>query len=131
MSKEKKSFTLDELATLTNSNLIGDANIRITGVDSLESAGAEDATFLANLKYKELITSTQAGVICIGKDFSPPEGNNYLISDDPSRTFQHIVELVIVTPFDTSGFSSIHETAVIHEKANIGKKCHHWSLRRY
>ena len=121
MSNEKKSFSLGELATLTNSNLIGDANIRITGVDSLESASAEDASFLANLKYKELIATTQAGVICVGPDFSLSEGNNFLVSDDPSRTFQNIVELIIITPFDTSGFLSIHETAVIHEKVIIGK----------
>ncbi len=47
-----KSFTLGHLATLTNSKLIGDADICITGVDSLETASLCDASFLANLKYK-------------------------------------------------------------------------------
>ena len=117
----KKSFTLGHLATLTNSKLVGDADFCITGVDSLETASMDDASFLANLKYRELLSSSKAGVICIGKDIPTPEGKNFLISDAPSRCFQQIVELLIITPYDASGFTGIHETAVIHKEATLGK----------
>ena len=116
----KKSFTLGQLATLTNSKLVGDADICITDVDSLETASSDDASFLANLKYRELLSSSKAGVICIGEDIPTPEGKNFLVSDDPSRTFQQIVELLIIAS-GTSGFTGIHETAVIHKDATLGK----------
>ncbi len=113
--------TLEELAQRTDSKLIGDGSKTITGVDSLESATEQDASFLANLKYKELLLTTQAGVVCVGPDIELKEGQNYLVSDNPSRTFQHIVELLLATPYDASGFKGIHETAVIHEEAKIGR----------
>lgn len=120
MSTTKKSFTLGHLATLTHSKLIGDAQACITGVDSLETASASDASFLANLKYKELVSTSNAGVICIGNDIPLPEGKNFLVSDNPSRCFQQIVELLIINAYDKSGFTGIHETAIIHPEAKLG-----------
>jgi len=119
--QEKKSITLKELASLTNSKLVGDGDHSITDVDSLESARSEDASFLANLKYKELIHSTQAGVICVHHELPLAEGKNYLVSDNPSLTFQHIIELLLITPYNSSGFTEIHHTAVIHPSARLGR----------
>jgi UDP-3-O-[3-hydroxymyristoyl] glucosamine N-acyltransferase len=112
------SYLLAELASLLGVQLIGDSSICISGVNTLEDATPEDVSFLANPRYSEAMKKSQAGVICIATQEALPEGKNFLVSPDPSRTFQQIIELLL--PPTTSGFSGIHPSAVIHPTAFIG-----------
>ncbi len=121
MQEEAKKFTLHELAELTNSELVGNPDHLITSVEDLQSATSEDASFLANPKYREAMKLSHAGVICIDSRFALIEGKNYLLSDNPSRAFQIIVETVLASKYNTSAFEGIHPSAVIHETASIGK----------
>lgn len=113
-----KKYSLAELATLLGAELIGDGSYEIAGVDTLEDSTPEDASFLANPRYAEAMKQSKAGVICINAP--GPAGKNYLISPNPSRTFQQIAELLLLSEKKASGFSGIHPTAVIHETAQIG-----------
>ncbi|MCH9631301.1 MAG: UDP-3-O-acylglucosamine N-acyltransferase [Chlamydiia bacterium] len=113
-----KKFTLKELADHTNSSVIGDENITISGVNSLEDASSYEASFLANPRYKELLKTTQAGLVCISNDTSIIEGKNYLVSDNPSKAFQLITDLVLSS--SATGFKGIHSSATVHESAKIG-----------
>lgn len=115
------SFTLEELSVLTQSKLCGDPNLRIFGVESLETAQKEEASFLANMRYKEIMQKSQAGVICIGADIDLVEGKNFLISNNPSLSFQKIAEAFLTSSHHFSGFEGIHPTAVIHPSASIGE----------
>jgi UDP-3-O-[3-hydroxymyristoyl] glucosamine N-acyltransferase len=117
---ETKKFTLAELAKLTQSELSGDATHCINGVDSLDSATPSDASFLANPRYRPQLKVSKAGVICIDKQTPLEEGRNFLISDDPSRAFQIIMEALLITPYNKSGFTGIHPSAVVHPTAKIG-----------
>lgn len=111
-------YTLAELSVLVEAELVGDPTVTISGINTLEEASALDASFLANPRYAEAMKKSQAGVICVSKGAALPEGKNFFVSQDPSRTFQKIVEKLI--PSSKSGFSGIHPTAVIHETAQIG-----------
>lgn len=115
-----KHFSLAELAKLTETDLVGDPNIQISSVDNLESASPRDASFLANPRYKDAMKRSQAGVICVDKHTDLVEKKNFLISDNPSRTFQMIAETILAASHQISGFKGIHPTAVIHETATIG-----------
>lgn len=114
-----KSYSLAELAALTSAQLIGDAHYRIWGVNSLDEAQAEDASFLANPRYGEAMQRSRAGVICIDQKTAPLEGRNYLIGEDPSLVFQLIVNAFSLRSF--SAFSGIHSTAVIDPSVSLGK----------
>ncbi len=111
-------YTLAELSDLCDAQLMGDPNVSISGVDTLEEATSSDASFLANPRYTEAMKKSKAGVICITPQVGFPEGKNFLISSDPSRTFQLIIELLI--PTASSGFTGIHPSAIIHPSAQIG-----------
>lgn len=111
--------TLSNLSKLTQSQLIGDPEHIITGVDDLSHASLSDASFLANPLYRPLLKTTLAGVICIDPSTPQIEGKNYLVSDNPSETFQQIVKLFSVSEKTTSGFQGIHPAAVIHPTAQI------------
>lgn len=115
-----KQFTLKTLAEITNSKLIGDEKHEISGVNSLEAANTNDASFLANSRYEEAMKKSNAGVICVNHSTLVFEKKNFLISDDPSRAFQKIAELIISAE-SISGFEDIHPTAIIHPSAKIGK----------
>ena len=118
-----KSYSLRELAEKTSASLVGDPAFKITGVNTLEEAISEDVsflstTFLDNPRYREAMKHSAAGVICVDAEAPLAEGKNYLVSENPSRAFQIIVELLLYSP-SSSGFTGIHPTAVIHETAQI------------
>ncbi len=120
MKRQKtRIFTLEELARLTGSSLVGDAQYKILGVDALDTACSEDVSFLANPRYGEAMRQTRAGVICVNPNTPLIEGKNFLISENPSLTFQHIAELILLPEIHTSGFEGIHSTAIIHPEARI------------
>ncbi len=114
-----KKFTLKELADLTNSKCVGNENYMVAGVNTLENAKESEVSFLANLRYAEMMKHSKAGVFCISKSVKIEDNKNYLISNDPSKTFQQIAEIILSTT-KKSGFSNLHPTAVIHETAKIG-----------
>jgi UDP-3-O-[3-hydroxymyristoyl] glucosamine N-acyltransferase len=117
-----KVFTLAELATLTNSQLVGDASHTIHNVADLESADNTDASFLANPIYEKAMLASAAGVVFISPAVKLIPGRNFLISQDPSRAFQTVVEVFFGSEAQTfSGFEGIHPTAVVHETASLGK----------
>ena len=116
-----KQYTLEELSELTDSELVGDPSTQISNVDNLESAQEEDASFLANPRYREAMKQSKAGVICIDRNTSVVEGKNFLICDNPSRTFQLIAEKILSSNDLDTGFQGIHPSAVIHDTATIGK----------
>ncbi len=115
------SFTLEELASVTNSKLQGNKKFLISGINTLEDASNIEASFLANPRYIEEMKSSHAGVICVDEKTKLNENQNYLISNDPSRTFQQIAEMFLKSQNQYTGFNDIHSSAVIHETAKIGK----------
>lgn len=112
------TLTLQQLSEITGSKLVGDPEKPISSVADLESATEGDASFLANSRYEKLLSKTKAGVICVDSTLELIPEHNYLISENPSRTFQQIAE-ALLGDRTLTGFSGIHETAVIHETAQI------------
>lgn len=118
------SLTLLQLATLTDSKLVGNPDARITGVEELELATQQHVAFLENKKYLKQLKETKAGAIFLTQDNLPanPEGHNYLITQTPSLAFQKAIEHFLKPP--TSGFEPIHPTAIIHPSAKLAKGVH-------
>lgn len=112
-------FSLAELGSLLGVQVIGDPSFCISGISTLEEANSSDLSFLANPRYFEAMKKSKAGAICVSLEHPLEEGKNYLVSPDPSRTFQQIIELLI--PKERSGFTGIHPSAVIHETAEIAE----------
>lgn len=114
-------YSLAELAKITGAELIGDPDHLISNVADLESATSSEASFLANPSYQQAMQESKAGVICIDSKVKRETGKNHLISDNPSRTFQTIIELFYPVRKQPSGFQGIHPTAVVHPSAQIGQ----------
>lgn len=119
----KKTFTLQELAILTESTVIGDPDYHIDNVESLELATSRDASFLANPRYEKAMLKSKAGVVFVATADGLPSGRNFLLTSDPSKAFQRTAEAFYGTGNELSGFEGIHPTAVIHPSALLGKEC--------
>lgn len=118
--KRNKTFSLAQLAELAQAEILGDPNYTVTGVNDLDSAESEDVSFLANPRYISAMRASKAGVICVQKEMASADGKNYLVSDNPSKTFQIVVE-AFFPQNSLSGFNGIHPTAVVHESAVLGE----------
>jgi UDP-3-O-[3-hydroxymyristoyl] glucosamine N-acyltransferase len=109
---------LRELAELLGARLVGDPECLITGINTLDEATSADLSFLANARYLDAMKRSKAGAICVDSSAPLLPNCNYLISDNPSATFQKAAEFFL--PASPSGFIGIHPTAVIHPTAQIG-----------
>lgn len=112
--------TLRELAEILSCEMRGDPQKEVQGVATLEEATSHDASFFAEDKYKRAYQNSHAGLFCVHKNHNVQKERNYLLSDDPARTFYQIIELLCHDASPT-GFKGMHPTAVIHHTAKIGK----------
>lgn len=118
-------LTTGELASKLDCELIGKDDTLITGAETVEGAGREDVTFLANRKYRKYFGECGAGAIILSQDENITEFADRLhnsmariISKQPYEDFRRTVELLYGS--ETAEFEGISEFAVISESASIG-----------
>lgn len=116
----KKWYKLKEIAELTHCELRGNPEHEINDVGDLESASAQQASFLSNPRYLQTMKNSKAGVIFIDDETTINEGVNYLISKNPSKAFQKLIDYFYPKNTHPSGFKGIHPTAVVHPTSKIG-----------
>ena len=114
-----KNISLDALAIFTDCQLVGDLNHVISGVADLETATSQDASFFSNPRYQQAMNDSKAGVIFVDSKTPLLKGKNYLISDQPSRAFQQLVDALHPPRQFPSGFKGVHSSAVIHPTAQL------------
>lgn len=116
----QKQFTLDQLARLTQSRLVGDPHHVICSIADLESATEKDASFLNNPRYEQAMKHSSAGVVFIDQKTQPVEGRNFLICENPTNAFQFLIDEFYGKDHAFTGFTGIHSTAVIHPSVKLG-----------
>ena len=112
-----KSFTLKELAKVTDSTLFGDKNCVVDNLSTIENSSKSSITFLSNNKYASLLASSNAAAVIVSKDFKEDDSFNYLKTDDPYLTYAKISNLFAED--DETKIPFIHESSVISDKASI------------
>jgi UDP-3-O-[3-hydroxymyristoyl] glucosamine N-acyltransferase len=84
-------LTLGEVAALVGGVVEGDSELSITGVHSLEGAGTEHLSFLANRRYTRAARASHAGAILVANDMDLP-GRTLVRVDDPYCGFAAIMQ---------------------------------------
>ena len=86
----KGPFSLGELAERTGAELAESADParRLADVAPLESAGADDLSFLDNRRYVEAFAASKAGGCVVHPDFvaRAPKGMALLVTEKPYRS---------------------------------------------
>ena len=118
---EKKAFKLADLASLTDGILVGDPQHEITGIADLQTATIREVSFLSNSRYLQSMKQSQAGAIIIDEKAPRLPEKNYIITQNPSKAFQALIDFFYPPRSSPSGFAGIHSTAVIHPTAHLAE----------
>lgn len=110
--------------------LHGDASIRITGLASLETAKANDLSFLSNPRYQQQLAASQAGCVIVSPQMlsAALSRGTCIVSDQPYLYFARLTQLWKRRILPLAG-PAIHSSAVIdpdavvHPTASIGPLC--------
>ncbi|MBN2483539.1 MAG: UDP-3-O-(3-hydroxymyristoyl)glucosamine N-acyltransferase [Candidatus Omnitrophica bacterium] len=113
-------FTLKEIATIVEGELVGDPDIIVTGISGIKEAKRGDITFLANSKYAALLTTTKASAVITSRDSINGNSDKAIIKTaNPSFAFAKVVGLV--APNDITHPQGVHPTAIIPDNVKLGE----------
>lgn len=109
--------TLKELASYVGGDVIGDENIRIKGVMTIEEAKEGYITFVSNEKYIRKLNQTKASAIIISPRVKA-EDKNLLITKNPYLAYAKIFDLMMNPEMIYPGTRD--DSAKISKSATIG-----------
>ena len=114
------TFTLQELATLSGGELIGDPKLQITGAASLGEATPGEISFFANRKYIGLLRKTCASAIFVPPDFAEPINAAQVRVSNPTKAFEQV--LLKFAPSAVTFAPGIHSTAIVDPSVQLGER---------
>ncbi|MFK3773581.1 UDP-3-O-(3-hydroxymyristoyl)glucosamine N-acyltransferase [Pseudomonas sp. NPDC089406] len=110
------TMTLGQLAEALGAQLKGPEALQITGLATLQEAGAGQLSFLANKQYRKFLDDTQAAAVLLKAEDAEGFAGNALIVADPYLAYARISHLFDPKPKAVAG---IHPSAVVHEDAEV------------
>ncbi|MFY1667036.1 UDP-3-O-(3-hydroxymyristoyl)glucosamine N-acyltransferase [Pseudomonas sp. Pseu.R1] len=108
--------TLGQLAEFLGATLRGPADKEITGLATLQEAGAGQVSFLANPQYRKFLATTQAAAVLLKPADAEDYDGNALLIADPYLAYARISHLFDPKPKAAAG---IHPTAVVAQDAFV------------
>lgn len=112
------ALRLSDLAARLGMTLRGEDR-EFTGLQTLEQAGENDVSFLANPKYTHFLAETKACAVIVAEEFASL-AHTALISANPYLDFARAASFFVRKP---EAFSGISELAVVHPTAEIQQGC--------
>jgi len=118
---------LAELAARVGGTVVGDGERAIAGFASLEDAGPDDLSLLAEARYREAAAASAAGALLMpragagGPALEPPPGRDLVLVADPRRAMALLLETLYPPHRPPAG---IHPTAVIGDGCAIDASAH-------
>ncbi|MFQ5682087.1 MAG: UDP-3-O-(3-hydroxymyristoyl)glucosamine N-acyltransferase [Candidatus Binatia bacterium] len=124
MNSQRK--TLSELAQLVGGRVVGDENVEIQRVVSIEHAEHGDITFVAHPRYRSYLAGCGASAIIVGPEVPlaslEEAGKGFLQVSQPYLAFARILQLFTPGPVydgQVSAQASIDPTAVLAERVTV------------
>ncbi|WP_417517415.1 UDP-3-O-(3-hydroxymyristoyl)glucosamine N-acyltransferase [Marinobacter sp.] len=111
-----QSYRLGEIAKALGAELRGDPEIRVSGLATLQAAGPEQISFLANPTYAKHLADTRAAAIIISPAAAGDGQTNVLLLDNPYLGYARLSHWFDPSPVAPPG---IHPAAVVDASAQI------------
>ena len=113
------TITSGDLVKKLGGELIGDPNILINSVASLESADQNSISFFSNPKYSDLLKNTKAAVVIVNKESLSFRAGACIVIDNPYLYFAKVSQLLNPSkPLK----KEIHKSAIIHPSCKLGQE---------
>jgi UDP-3-O-[3-hydroxymyristoyl] glucosamine N-acyltransferase len=128
--------TLSKLAEMLSCEFVGNGEILIDDISTLEEARVNDVSFFHKKKYLESLKKTKSQVILVDKNFNLDLNKNLIVCNDPYYSMAKVASIFYPDStypnyffkdadrnieFDKS--NAISSNTFIHKKARIGKNC--------
>jgi UDP-3-O-[3-hydroxymyristoyl] glucosamine N-acyltransferase len=114
------SFTLQELASMSGGELVGDPKLKITGAASLAEATSGEISFFANRKYIGLLRKTRASAVFVPPDFAEALAPAQVRVSNPTKAFEQVVLKFAPKPITYA--LGIHPSAVVGSGVRFGDR---------
>ena len=114
-------FKIKKIAEIFDAKLIGNKEVKITGISDIENAEKGDITFLSNKKYKKYLDSTKASAVIINKEVELPNNSKltFLVVKDSYLSFALL--LSEIEKLNISRNIGIESPSHINKKSKIGE----------
>jgi UDP-3-O-[3-hydroxymyristoyl] glucosamine N-acyltransferase len=112
-----------EIAKYLDGELIGNAELEISNVGKIETAGKNEITFISNPLYEKYFSVTKAGAVLVSKTFESKEIRKDLTIikvRDPYLAFVKLLELFNADEAATE--FGISDTCIIGKDSKVGEK---------
>ncbi|MFN3529154.1 MAG: UDP-3-O-(3-hydroxymyristoyl)glucosamine N-acyltransferase [Bacteroidia bacterium] len=133
--KLQHPISLAQAADFLQCRMLGNPDLPITGLNEIHKVRTGDLTFVDFHKYYDRALKSPASVVLINAEIDFPEAKGILISDDPFRDYNRLVNRYYQTQA-VMGHSTIHGTQVeigedsiimhnvfLGDRVKIGKNC--------
>ncbi|WP_373099089.1 MULTISPECIES: UDP-3-O-(3-hydroxymyristoyl)glucosamine N-acyltransferase [Pasteurellaceae] len=115
-----RAYSLKELAEQIGATVRGNADVVVESIAPLDKAGEKQLTFISNVKFRELLSQSQAGILIVSEsdvEFCAAH-SNLLIVKDPYVAYAVLAQYMDTTP---KAATDIAPSAVISPAASLGK----------
>jgi UDP-3-O-[3-hydroxymyristoyl] glucosamine N-acyltransferase len=115
------TITAEAIAALVSGELIGDAQVAVTGVAPLDRAESSDLSILSSGKYTPMMATTKAGVVLVDPEFRDAPGGRSarIIVEKPLEKLLLLIPRLYPEQATIPGIAS---TARIGRAANLGER---------
>ncbi len=118
-----KAYSVQEINTVLNGQIIGNTTQLIEGPEQLEKAKNIHITFIGSHKYVKFWNDSKASVAIVNDNLKVEPGENRALIKVKNADLAMAKILELFNPPTPVFEINIHPSAVIHETAKIGKDC--------
>jgi len=120
--KLPRTFTLKEIASLSECEFVGHENHAITGINEIHVVEEGDIVFVDHPKYYDKALKSAATTIIIDKKVDVPSGKALLINDQPFDVFNKLNRHFMPAQIWDKSEAHIDSSAQISPNVVIGKR---------
>ncbi len=114
---QHSGISLSDLVRAFGGELLGGGDLVVTGIATLSNAGRGDIAFLSNSKYKQQLSTTQAGAVILAPADRDATSLPRIVTDNPYAYQARVSALFNPLQRPASG---IHPTAIVDASATLG-----------
>ncbi|WP_430417153.1 UDP-3-O-(3-hydroxymyristoyl)glucosamine N-acyltransferase [Marinobacter adhaerens] len=114
----ERSYRLGDIANALGAELRGDPDVKVSGLATLQAAGPDQISFLANPSYGKYLADTRASAVIVSPASAKDAPTNVLLLDNPYLGYAQLSHWFDPAPVATPG---VHATAVVDPSASIAE----------
>ena len=127
-----QSYSLKDLASKVNGDIVGDPNLIIRSIATLQNASSGCISFLSNSKYKKFLSNTSASAVIVNRENAVELKAAGIVVDNPYAAYAVISALFNTHPnpyigneinYFVHATSSIDESVIIGPNVYVGPNC--------